>query len=363
MLNTTSSLSLSHVEVWLGSASCAHPSIIQAAGMLLPNYQRSDFSSLLALFLSSYSVISAFAQQWRGAGVSQQAASALPAAPAGIHRRATAGPVRHGGRIQPRWAQEGTVPFTHPRYDVRDRLSDMRHDRSVPFSTLWLRKLKDLIQNVKQPKRWDFHSFLFKYDTNCSVFYFISFSVQSWVVFFIQTQQNEPQNFQTQVEVIYCTKCIKVLIRSVKMNIWFFFTVGRMTPNPDRRWNKCSRTEVRNPPLTICSQYNINDRWSLSFEGILKSFQDFLRSEFSDENVEFWLACQAYRSSSADELQHKARSIYEKFIQPAASREVSVADSCFVSVQKRQKKIWRFCVTGWFAPACAGCSNLLSSGK
>lgn len=224
-------------------------------------------------------------------------------------------------------------PFTHPRNDVRDRSSDMRHDRSVPFSTLWLWKLKELIQNVKQPKRWDFHAFKLL----CFLFHLFLNLVLSCFFFFIQTQQNEPQNFQTQVEVIYCYKCVKVLIRSVKLNILFFFTVGKMTPNPDRRWNKCSRTEVRIPSFTICSQYDMTDRLSLPFEGILKSFQDFLRSEFSDENVEFWLACQAYRSSSADELQHKARSIYEKFIRPAASREVSAADSCLVSVQKRQK--------------------------
>lgn len=82
----------------------------------------------------------------------------------------------------------------------------------------------------------------------------------------------------------------------------------------------------------------INDRSSLPFVGTLKLFQDFLRSEFSDENVEFWLACEDYRSSSsADALRRKAWGIYEKFIQPTACREVSVTDSCLVWVQKRQK--------------------------
>lgn len=129
------------------------------------------------------------------------------------------------------------------------------------------------------------------------------------------------------------------MIQSVKMNILFSFTVGRMIPHPDRRWNKCSRTKVRIPSFTIWPSYQINDRLSLSFEGTLKLFQDFLRSEFSDENMEFWLACQDYRSSSsADELRSKARSIYEKFLQPSACREVSVADSCLVWVQKRQNK-------------------------
>lgn len=57
---------------------------------------------------------------------------------------------------------------------------------------------------------------------------------------------------------------------------------------------------------------------------MLKSFQDFLRSEFSDENVEFWLACEDFRASGSADLRRNAESIYEKFIQPAACREVSV---------------------------------------
>ncbi|XP_029684117.1 regulator of G-protein signaling 21-like isoform X1 [Takifugu rubripes] len=59
---------------------------------------------------------------------------------------------------------------------------------------------------------------------------------------------------------------------------------------------------------------------------MLKSFQDFLRSEFSDENVEFWLACEDFRASgSADaDLRRNAESIYEKFIQPAACREINI---------------------------------------
>ncbi|CAG03695.1 unnamed protein product, partial [Tetraodon nigroviridis] len=49
--------------------------------------------------------------------------------------------------------------------------------------------------------------------------------------------------------------------------------------------------------------------------------------KFSDENVEFWLACEDYRSSSsADALRRKAWGIYEKFIQPTACRERFIMD-------------------------------------
>lgn len=129
-------------------------------------------------------------------------------------------------------------------------------------------------------------------------------------------------------------------------------TVGRMIPNPGHRWNKCSRTKVSILSFTIWPSYKISDGLFPPFEGTLKSFQDFLRSEFSDENVEFWLACEDYRSSSsADELQRKARSIYDKFIQPTACREVSLTHSRLVSLQERQEKP-HFCVARCFTPAC-----------
>lgn len=57
--------------------------------------------------------------------------------------------------------------------------------------------------------------------------------------------------------------------------------------------------------------------------GYLTAFQGFLRSEFSDENIEFWLECEDFKSASAGDLPLKAERIYQRFIQPAACREVS----------------------------------------
>lgn len=56
----------------------------------------------------------------------------------------------------------------------------------------------------------------------------------------------------------------------------------------------------------------------------LAAFRAFLQSEFSDENIEFWLECEEFKSTSPDELRWKAEDIYERFIQPTASREVSL---------------------------------------
>lgn len=56
----------------------------------------------------------------------------------------------------------------------------------------------------------------------------------------------------------------------------------------------------------------------------LAAFHAFLQSEFSDENIEFWLECEEFKSTSPDELRWKAEDIYERFIQPTACREVSL---------------------------------------
>lgn len=51
-------------------------------------------------------------------------------------------------------------------------------------------------------------------------------------------------------------------------------------------------------------------------------FRGFLRSEFSEENLEFWLACEDYGVSRSNLQKTKASSIYSQFINPDAPKEV-----------------------------------------
>ncbi|XP_033821332.1 regulator of G-protein signaling 21 [Periophthalmus magnuspinnatus] len=55
------------------------------------------------------------------------------------------------------------------------------------------------------------------------------------------------------------------------------------------------------------------------------SFRSFLQSEFSEENLDFWLACEDFRTiSSEEELRRRAQQIYQEFLQTTAKREVNV---------------------------------------
>ncbi|MEE6496283.1 hypothetical protein FKM82_002283 [Ascaphus truei] len=72
-------------------------------------------------------------------------------------------------------------------------------------------------------------------------------------------------------------------------------------------------------------------QWSMSLEKLLANqagqavFRDFLKSEYSEENIEFWLACEDFkRTKTFDELRSKAEIIHQEFIQPNASKQVNI---------------------------------------
>lgn len=60
------------------------------------------------------------------------------------------------------------------------------------------------------------------------------------------------------------------------------------------------------------------------FSDGLAAFRTFLKSEFSDENIEFWMACEDYKKiKSSAKLVSKANKIFKEFIEVQAPREVS----------------------------------------
>ncbi|XP_062990067.1 regulator of G-protein signaling 5-like isoform X2 [Elgaria multicarinata webbii] len=72
-------------------------------------------------------------------------------------------------------------------------------------------------------------------------------------------------------------------------------------------------------------------QWRNSLEKLLlnpyglASFQSFLQSEFSEENIEFWIACEDYKKTKLPaKMAEKAKKIYEEFIQCEAPKEVNI---------------------------------------
>lgn len=56
------------------------------------------------------------------------------------------------------------------------------------------------------------------------------------------------------------------------------------------------------------------------------AFRQFLRTEFSEENMLFWLACEEFRKESNKSMvEEKARVIYEDYISILSPKEVNTA--------------------------------------
>uniref|UniRef100_A0A3B4Y430 Regulator of G-protein signaling 1 n=1 Tax=Seriola lalandi dorsalis TaxID=1841481 RepID=A0A3B4Y430_SERLL len=53
-------------------------------------------------------------------------------------------------------------------------------------------------------------------------------------------------------------------------------------------------------------------------------FEDFLRTEYSEENLLFWLACEDYKMTSETERAAAAQRIYTEFVQVDALRQINI---------------------------------------
>ncbi|XP_038205779.1 regulator of G-protein signaling 1 [Arvicola amphibius] len=71
-------------------------------------------------------------------------------------------------------------------------------------------------------------------------------------------------------------------------------------------------------------------QWSQSLEKLLANqagqsiFGNFLKSEFSEENIEFWLACEDYKKTESGLLSSKAEDIYKAFVRSDAVKQINI---------------------------------------
>lgn len=72
-------------------------------------------------------------------------------------------------------------------------------------------------------------------------------------------------------------------------------------------------------------------KWGESFDVLLSSpsgvaaFHAFLKTEFSQENLEFWLACEDFKKiQSSAKLEAQARRIFQEFVRCEAPKEVNL---------------------------------------
>eukprot|EP00794_Sanderia_malayensis_P004778 gene4778-5405_t len=90
----------------------------------------------------------------------------------------------------------------------------------------------------------------------------------------------------------------------------------------------CNRESGTDHPNRPCKEEAKS--WSSSFDKLMESpigrkmFQEFLQTQYSDENLRFWMAADAYQMKSAEERKEDARQVYEDFISTISPCEVSI---------------------------------------
>lgn len=84
--------------------------------------------------------------------------------------------------------------------------------------------------------------------------------------------------------------------------------------------SQASQSQCKSFPALYFMIYEV---FSLSDKGGQIVFREFLKSEFCEENLDFWLACQDFkRFEEPEELRRRATNIYEEFIRADAPKQV-----------------------------------------
>lgn len=87
------------------------------------------------------------------------------------------------------------------------------------------------------------------------------------------------------------------------------------------------------PNCEACTKPSLEEirLWSQSFDKLMRNpagrnvFREFLRTEYSEENMLFWLACEDLKQEmNKSAIEEKARSIYEDYISILSPKEVSL---------------------------------------
>ncbi|XP_055779473.1 regulator of G-protein signaling 4-like [Salvelinus fontinalis] len=91
------------------------------------------------------------------------------------------------------------------------------------------------------------------------------------------------------------------------------------------------------------------EKWKLSFNNLMNSeagrmvFTTFLKAEFSEENMEFWKACEKYKMSAPKNMAGKAKQIYDQYVAADALNEVNLDSATREETRQNLSNAGPFC--------------------
>ncbi|EEB19152.1 Regulator of G-protein signaling, putative [Pediculus humanus corporis] len=124
-----------------------------------------------------------------------------------------------------------------------------------------------------------------------------------------------------------------------------FFT----SPQPSNPWVSDDNTFwlINGPLVEVPTEKRVK-RWALSIEDLvsdptgLVEFTNYLRKQFSHENIRFWMAVNDLRRSSQQQIPNKVQQIFEEFLAPGAPCEINIDSKTMEKVHKEMKNPSRF---------------------
>jgi len=104
------------------------------------------------------------------------------------------------------------------------------------------------------------------------------------------------------------------------------FLLHKTDPPPDQK------TATEKEKVAVVKRIDAVDvdKWKSSFTNVINNkvgqatFTAFLKSEFSQENIEFWLACEEYKKTSSEKMPAKAKQIFDHYVDMDSPCEVNL---------------------------------------
>uniref|UniRef100_A0A8C0G847 Regulator of G-protein signaling 20 n=1 Tax=Chelonoidis abingdonii TaxID=106734 RepID=A0A8C0G847_CHEAB len=116
----------------------------------------------------------------------------------------------------------------------------------------------------------------------------------------------------------------------------------------ERAWRASRDTKLETiPNCEACLKPTPDEvqGWAQSFDKLMKNpagrnvFREFLRTEYSEENMLFWLACEELKNEcNKHTIDEKARMIYEDYISILSPKEVSLDSRVREVINKKMQE-------------------------
>ncbi|XP_047359187.1 uncharacterized protein LOC124952804 isoform X3 [Vespa velutina] len=120
-------------------------------------------------------------------------------------------------------------------------------------------------------------------------------------------------------------------------------------PQPSNPWITDDSTfwQLNNPLVEIPTEKRVK-RWALSMEELMSDptglleFTNYLRKEYSHENIRFWVAVKDLRHSYQAQITEKVNEIFKEFLAPGAPCEINIDGKTMEKVHQEMKNPSRF---------------------